>query len=348
VAAAAGSQMLRPKGMRAQTPGLYTDRSTVALVSGDDRRENVFNALASIDDQIQPLLRARKSVLIKPNVVVAQTTLAVTNVDALNGILDYLRLKAQFKGPIVIAESSAEDTRAGFANYGYTQLGVSLVDLNQDGRYIIHNVVDENLHVQPVRLAARLFDPDAFIICSAMLKTHDRVVATLSIKNMAMGAPLHSGNIVNGWWEWHDKPKMHDTHRLANMNICQVAQRLKPFLGVAVIDGYDGMEGDGPSEGTPVPSRLAIASTDFLAADRVGIECMGIDPALVGYLNYAAQIGLGQYDLSKIDIRDGVSPASVKRTYKLHRYIQDELQWLQPFPACNATGSLSPLPGRGL
>ncbi len=179
------------------------------------------------------------------------------------------------------------------------------------------------------------------------MKTHDRAVATLSIKNMAMGAPLHSANKVNWWSERHDKPKMHDTHRLANVNICQVAQRMRPFWGVAVIDdGYEGMEGNGPSDGTPVPSRVAIASTDFLAADRVGVECMGIDPGWVGYLNYASQLGLGQCDLSKIDIRDGVSPASVKRTYALHRYIQDELQWHQPFPACNVSDALSPRPWR--
>jgi hypothetical protein len=41
-----------------------------------------------------------------------------------------------------------------------------------------------------VRLAARLLDPDAFIIASATLKTHDKVVARLSEKDMALGAPV--------------------------------------------------------------------------------------------------------------------------------------------------------------
>ena len=47
----------------------------------------------------------------------------------------------------------------------------------------------------------------------------------------------------------------------------------------------------------PVPSRVAIASTDYVAADRVGIEVMGIDPEWVGYLGFCAQAGLGQNDL---------------------------------------------------
>jgi uncharacterized protein (DUF362 family) len=43
------------------------------------------------------------------------------------------------------------------------------------------------------------------------------------------------------------------------------------------------------NNGTPVDHRVCVASTDWLAADRVGIELMGIDFANVGYLNYCAQ-----------------------------------------------------------
>lgn len=344
-AALAGGSILA-RSARAGTPGLYSPRSTVSLVKGEVRRENVFNALNRIDDQIAPLLAAKKTVLIKPNLVWGDCPVGTTHIDAVGGILDYLRGVRNYRGPVVIAEASADHTGANFSNYKYDQVvnefsgtfaSVSLADMNQegdDGKYVVHQVVDQDLHVQPVRLAARLFDPDAFIIASAIPKTHDRVVATMSVKNMAMGSPLHSNNQVEWWWEWNDKPKMHDTHRLANVNIFQVAQKLKQFWGVAVIDGYQGMEGNGPTAGTPVDSRVAIASTDFVAADRVGVECMGIDPSWVGYLNYAWKLGLGQFDLSRIDIR-GEQPDTVKRVYALHRNVNDELQWLSPFPSCN-------------
>jgi hypothetical protein len=49
------------------------------------------------------------------------------------------------------------------------------------------------VHPVAVRLAARLFDPEAFIICATVPKTHNYAVATLSVKNMVLGAPLHSG-----------------------------------------------------------------------------------------------------------------------------------------------------------
>jgi uncharacterized protein (DUF362 family) len=89
------------------------------------------------------------------------------------------------------------------------------------------------------------------------------------------------------------------------------------------------MEGNGPVSGTPVPHRLALASTDFLAVDRVGLECMSIDAGWPGYLNYAYQAGLGQYDLAKIDVL-GAKIADVKRKYLLHADVDRMLQWRGP------------------
>ena len=73
------------------------------------------------------------------------------------------------------------------------------------------------------------------------------------------------------------------------------------------------MEGEGPLKGTPVASRIAIASTDFVAADRIGVEAMGVNPNWVGYLGYCCDAGLGQYDPSLIDLRGGVQVSAVRR-----------------------------------
>jgi hypothetical protein len=62
---------------------------------------------------------------------------------------------------------------------------------------------------------------------------------------------------------------------------------------------------------------MALASTDFLAVDRVGLKCMGIDASWPGYLNYAHQGGLDQYDLATIGVVGAkiaeVQPASRRR-----------------------------------
>lgn len=310
----------------------YDRRATVTLVKGEDRRKNIFQALVGIDEQLQPLLKQKKYVLIKPNNVSTNNQLAATHADALQGILDYL--EPRFKGPVVIAESSAGNTMSGYENFHYDRVAkerqtqrVSLVDLNAEGKYEVIPLLSPDLRVEPVRLAARLCDPDAFIICAAVLKTHNVCVATLSIKNMCLGAPLHNGPGTRPYF--NDKRKYHGGIRQTHYNIMLTAQKLAPFWGAAVIDGYEGMEGTGPASGTPVPSRLAIASTDYVAADRVAVETMGINPLWMATQQYCWQVGLGQYDPSKIDLR-GEQIASVRRSYRLHQDIDRQLQWMGP------------------
>jgi uncharacterized protein (DUF362 family) len=323
-AAVAGDRLVRAEAPRAA--------SVVSLVRGEDRRRNVAEALALVEDRIVPVLRRKKHVVIKPNLVSTVQPLAASHADVLRGILDFLA--PRFKGPVVIAESSAGNTFSGYERFGYTRIpaehkerAVTLVDLNDEGLYETMQILDDDLHLQPVRLAARLLDPDAFVICAAALKTHNAVVATLSVKNMTLGAPLRSGPKESA--RWSDKRRYHVGIRQMHYDIMLTAQRMLPFWGATVIDGFEGMEGNGPNSGLPVPSRLAIASTDYVAADRVGVECMGIDPGWVGYLGYCGTTGVGQYDLARIEVR-GARIAEVRRTYQLHQDIERMLEWMGP------------------
>ena len=328
------SQLLRAEGIL--RPGLpevrlTAGRSKVALIHGGDRRRNVHDALAAIDAEIREGLRHRRYVVIKPNFVSTTNQLAATHPDAIEGILDYL--EPRFRGPVVIAESSAGDTLEGFEHFRYNQLAterrsqkVSLVDLNREGKFETISLLDADLHIAPVRLAARVLDPEAYVISSAMLKTHNTVVATMSVKNMVLGSPLHS---APGDLPWNDKRKYHVGLRQTHYNMLVTAQKLQPNWGAALIDGFEGMEGNGPGNGTPVASHVAIASTDLIAADRVGLEVMGINPEWVGYLGYCGQAGLGQYDLAKIEVA-GATIASVAKKYQLHPDIDRELQWMGP------------------
>ena len=336
LAAGAGAlATLRAEVAGPQTPSLLfpqelKSRSTVAIVKGVERRKIVCESLAAIDHQIQPVLKRKKYVIVKVNNVSTVNQLAATHADAIFGILDYLLPRV--KMPVMIVESSAGDTMTGFDNFKYTQIAaatrarkVSLLDLNTEAKFEVIPLIDFDLHIQPVRLAARLLDPDAFIISSGILKTHNTVVATLSVKNMVLGAPLHSAPKETP--KWNDKRKYHTGVRQTHYNMLLTAQKLRPHWGVAVIDGFEGMEGNGPASGTPVASRIAIASTDFIAADRVGVECMGINPAWPGYLNYCGQLGLGNYDIAKIDVI-GEKIAEVRKKYQMHKDIERELEWM--------------------
>jgi len=307
-------------------------RATVALIHGDERRKNVYDALMAVDKDLQPKLRTRKYVVIKPNFVNTVNQLAASHADAMRGILDYL--SERFKGPVVIAESSAGNTQQGYDNFKFTALPaeykkqqLQLIDLNVEAKFERITVLDKDLHIVPMRLAARLLDPEAFVISSAMLKTHNTAIASLSIKNMVLGAPLH--NAPNETTRWNEKRKFHIGLRMTHYNMLLTAQRLAPSWGASVIDGYEGMEGNGPNSGTPVPSRLAIASADFVAADRIGAQCMGVDPEWMGYVKYCGELHLGQFDESKIEVI-GAKVADVKKAYRMHPDIDRELQWQGP------------------
>jgi uncharacterized protein (DUF362 family) len=314
------------------TPGSSSRSSVVSVVNGASRRGNIAEALTAIEDRIMPVLKTKQRVIIKPNIVSTNNQLASTHADALHGILDFLA--PRFKGPVIIAESSAGYTTEGFDHFGYTRIApehkplqVSLLDLNEEGKYQTHAILNGDLHMVPVRLAARLLDPEAYVICSAMLKTHNTVVATLSLKNMCLGAPLHSARQESR--RWNDKRLYHGGVRQTHVGIAMTAQRLQPCWGATVLDGWEGMEGNGPGDGTLVPSRLAIASTDYVAADRVGVEVMGINPEWIGYLTFCARAGLGQDDLSKIEVR-GAKLADVTRKYRMHDDLERELRWMGP------------------
>jgi uncharacterized protein (DUF362 family) len=307
-------------------------RSNVAIMHGDDRRKNVYNALMAINDDLQPKLKQRKYVVIKPNFVNTQNQLAASHVDTMRGILDYLSEK--FTGPVVIAEASAGNTQTGYDNFKfmalpaeYKQKQLQLIDLNAEAKFERIAVLDADLHIVPIRLAARLCDPDAFVISSAMFKTHNTAVASLSIKNMVLGAPLHYA--PNETTRWNEKRKFHVGLRQTHYNMLLTAQRLAPSWGASLIDGYEGMEGNGPNSGTPVPSRVALASADFVANDRTAAECMGIDPEWLGYVKYCGEMGLGQFNPTKIDVI-GAKVADVTKAYRMHPDIEKELKWQGP------------------
>ena len=305
--------------------------SSVALTTGSSRGDNVLRALKQIEGQIRAGLATKKTVVLKPNMVVTNRQLAATHVDCLEAILQFL--KPLVKDEIIIAETPAGSPAGeGFANYGYERLkgmyNVRFVDLDESPT-IIRHVIDQRYQPVPVRFAKLLWDPQVYVVSSAVMKTHDRAVCTLSLKNVIVGAA-----IKDRMFRWgpegkgsNDKMLIHGGpgNEAIHYNLFQLAPVLHPNL--AVIDGFQSMEGNGPVVGTPVDHKVAIASTDWLAADRVAVELMGFDFAKVGYLSFCAKAGYGEGNLSKIEIL-GEKVADHRRQYRPHDNIEKQYQWM--------------------
>lgn len=335
-------------------------RARVALVRGESRYGNVAAALESVAGQVR--LDGARCVLVKPNFVSVGRQLAATHVDAVRAVLDFVR--ARYDGPIVVAEGAAlSPTWEGFRNYGYEPLveeyGLELLDLNADGTVPVQ-VYNRRLRPLTVYLARTVVEAD-YRISVGPPKTHDVVIVTLSIKNMVMGALVNPQAVRNGGgtpgivqrvarlaprWVWQSglaewgksaflgrpggssKMAMHQGFPVINLNLALVAPRVWPHL--AVIDGWQGMEGEGPGAGDPVDWKVALASTDPLALDVLTAHLMGFDPQQVGYLQYCRWLGLGVGEVERIDVGSdvcNVAPVEVRRSFAPSPTHQRQLAW---------------------
>ncbi|MBG0859283.1 MAG: DUF362 domain-containing protein [Bacteroidales bacterium] len=309
--------------------------SGVAITTGNNRADMTYRALQPYAKQIKQAIGNRR-VVIKPNNVSTDIPLCATHADTIEGILEFLKSIRKLDN-VIIAESAANGpTFDGFENYKYFDLGrkypVKFVDLDQEGYEILHVFDERDFKPRPVRFSKILLSPGSYIISPTRFKTHDRTVVTLSLKNIIFGAPIKDAGFAFGKnrreGSRSDKSIVHGGgYRGINYNLYDLAPRLHPHL--AVLDGFEGMEGNGPTGGTPVDHRVCVVSTDWLAADRVAVELMGIDFAIIGYLNYCAQTGLGVADLNKIEII-GESIKDHIKPYKLSTSIEKQLIWMKP------------------
>jgi uncharacterized protein (DUF362 family) len=285
----------------------------VALVKGNDRRQVISDALNLIKDEIFQSI-GRKQILIKPNMSVSKNPLAVTHADAVRAVLEFLA--PYHTEPILIGESGVLNTAEGYRNNGYYALekeyNVRLVDLNL-GSFQYHYIFGREAKPVAVRIVSPFLDPDVYIISLARMKTHDTVLVTLALKNVLMAAPLND-------YKKSDKGLLHGAEKEVNdilhFNMFHLAQKVYPDL--AVIDGFEAMEGDGPAWGTPLMARVALASLDALAADTVATRVMGFDPKRVLYLEAMAEAGMGQGEIEKIEIL-GTPLGQCLQSFKPHK-----------------------------
>jgi uncharacterized protein (DUF362 family) len=326
--------------------------SRVSLVKGDNRYVNVRKALELIQEDIH--ISDARRILIKPNLTSVTRQLAATHLDAVRAVLDFLkeRTSAQF----IIAEGSGTGTAgtfSGFENFGYLPLkeryNLSFVDLNTDEGIPVE-ILNSRLKPFKAKVAKTVVDAKYRIsVCPP--KTHDCVVFTGALKNLLVGSLLRREHLLQGRvsalvnrmqlilppHSWltkftfqlgklgsNDKIKIHQGYPAMNLNLYKLAKFVAPHL--SVVDGFEAMEGDGPVVGEEVDLRVAVASTDFVAADTVAAKLLGFDLRQIGYLAYCHQGGLGEGDISKIEIL-GERIESCVGHFKPHHSFKEQLKW---------------------
>jgi uncharacterized protein (DUF362 family) len=275
----------------------------VALVRGHNRKTNMYDALKLIEKDIRKSINGRQ-VVIKPNFTLVREDqwLASTHVDNIEALLEVIT--PFYKRKVIIAEGTggAEPLEVPLMNFNYLKLkekyNVEFYDLRND-KYSMINLMDSNIQPMPIRTSSLLTDPDVYLVSAAVMKTHNLAVVTLGLKNIVLAAPMNTGEDKNDRSKLHSDPVAKDP-RYFNYNMYLMAQHTYPDL--VMIDGFIGMEGKGPLVGDPIEARVAIAGTDCIATDRIGTEVMGHDFNDVGHLVHCANAGMGEGDITRINV----------------------------------------------
>ncbi|MBT4482179.1 MAG: DUF362 domain-containing protein [Candidatus Latescibacteria bacterium] len=332
----------RSTGIKAQSgakPLPIPRNRKVIFRTGSDRRQVITNALIPLQSEVAKAI-SDKQVIVKVNcgLVDPQYVDCSTHADEIRAILDFL--EPIYDRQILISEGTASKMSpiaSAYENYGYLPLqkeynNIKFIDANdqQTNRIFIRAAKQ---HPVAINVIAPYMDPNVYLISAARMKTHNCVVGTFSLKNVVMGSPQCR------YWDKNssdksDKPKMHGGQGLPesgsgrdlsyNMFTLALAG-VRPDL--AVIDGVQSIEGNGPWNGDVVDHGVVVASTDFVAADRLCTELIGIDPFYMKYLEWCGNAGMGNWNMSKINV-DGPNYKDYVIKYKLNKNVENQIAWI--------------------
>ena len=256
------------------------EKSKVAIVKGERGHEPVFKALDLID--YESCLSGYKRVLIKVNFITTKTwdTGATTDPLVVEAIIKKLK---HLPVEIYVVESDATMTNAdkAFEATGMKEMckqnGVQCLNL----RHVKERVKIAIPNGETLRsITVPRIVTESAIISAAKLKTHNATKVTLGMKNMFGLLP--------------DKFKGKYHARGISKVVVDINTVLKPAL--TLIDGFVGMEGKGPTDGTPIKMDLIIAGKDVVATDATAARVMGFDPMEISHIRRAYEKGLGNIE----------------------------------------------------
>jgi uncharacterized protein (DUF362 family) len=268
----------------------------VAIVKGERGHEPVFKALDLID--YKQALEGYDKVLIKVNFITDKTwdTGATTDpivVEAIIKKLEDLPLK------VYVVESDATITNADKA---FEKTGMKDMCERNDVEWLNLRYVKDKIKLDISNGEAlqsitvpRLVTESA-VISAAKLKTHINTTVTLGMKNMFGLLP--------------DKFKGKYHMKGISKVVVDINTVLRPVF--TVIDGFVGMEGRGPTDGTPVRMNLIIAGKDPVATDAIAARVMGFNPYEIKHIRKAYEKDIGKSEAQII----GEKLEAVKRNFK--------------------------------
>jgi uncharacterized protein (DUF362 family)/Pyruvate/2-oxoacid:ferredoxin oxidoreductase delta subunit len=153
-----------------------------------------------------------------------------------------------------------------------------------------------SVEVKGRRIARAALEAD-LLINLPKLKTHGLTFMTLAVKNLF--------GCINGL----QKSGLHRAFpdvRAFSREVVEIAEAVRPAL--SIVDGIVGMEGDGPSAGTPCPLGVIVAGQDMHRVDEACCNIVGLPPSHLETLSVAQDLGLWKDDGALEMVGDAIEP----------------------------------------
>lgn len=263
--------------------------SQVSIVRCSDYSQvkDAIRESLSLIGGLEKIIPKGSRVLLKPNVLSAlPPEAAVTTHPAIVVAMCELVLEAGGI-PIIgegsgITSSGATSTSKALKASGIEQIAsaakVEIINFETSG--YVEVKIPNAKQFSHLHLAKSIAEADV-IISLPKLKTHELTLYTGAVKNFFGVIPQKTRKEIH---YLEDREKFGEA-------VVDIYSIVKPRL--AVMDGVIGMEGNGPSGGTPISSGVIMASYDCVALDIVASELIGFDPLRVPTNKAALGRGFG-------------------------------------------------------
>lgn len=235
-----------------------------------------------------------KSILIKPNLLMpAEPFYAVTTHPVLVEAVGETLLELGAKE--ILVGDSPGNALSNIENL-YQRTGISALEKKKGFRLVNFSKegiieIENPRGIVPTIPVSKIIKEVDYIVNMPKLKTHNFTLITCAIKNMFGSIP------------GFNKSKMHaiapNPSKFSRL-LVEIFLAIKPNLNI--VDAIEGMEGDGPSGGTPRKFNRILMSYDPVAIDSIGSWMLGYNPDDIYTTKIARDIGLGGSSLENIEL----------------------------------------------
>ena len=248
----------------------------------DAVREAVKKGMALIGG-IDQFASENEKILLKPNLLVAEAPqkCVTTHPSVFRAVAELFQTtgaKLSFGDSPAVGSTKRVSKKAGLWEVA-EQLGIELADF-KNGEAVFY---EKGLQNKKFVIAKGVIDCDG-LISLPKLKTHALERFTGSIKNQFGCVP----GVLKG--EFH--VKLPSAWEFGKM-LVDLNNFIKPRL--YVMDGIQGMEGNGPRGGKPKQMNVLLFSSDPIALDATVCRLVDINPEFVPTIKHGMETGAGTY-----------------------------------------------------